>query len=625
MKSLHIRLTLITLVAMVVGVVGTAAIIQYTRKDVQLKKMERDIITQLKLVRYLASFERMPYVNNTKIVNDYKQRAQMLKKIMCLNVTFVSEDGTIISDRNESTINTNNSSIPSELLCLSSDQSPQAVVKYNPLTKTNVLYIAMVVNTPQKNVSERRQSNCKIYMCVSTNVQHLYRDSYDKRIIVCLVSSVFIAIICFVIYRVVQGIATSLEHITKVAYRIATLNYEHRVYLNRNDQIGRLGHAINCMADSLQMQLKTIRENESLLQSVLQNMTSGIFMINDEHNIVLINREAERMLGVPASRVINKKYAVLKHHVELVHMIERCLKAREHTQAEVVLFGLEDKQVQIDGVIMFGQKKNYRGILFLLQDVTAIRRLESMRSEFVCNVSHEFKTPLAAVKGFAETLLNGEIQDEETVKLFLQIICDEGERLNRLSGNILELSQIESKLVPLNCSAIEVEPFLCNIVRTLHNLSQKKQVYIQVQAFPNLWMEADEDKLKQIFLNLISNGIDYTSEGGYVTIQVTVLEHNCKEYVQFLIIDNGIGISSEHLAHIFERFYRVDNRSSRVSGGTGLGLYIVRHLVDLHGGTVFVQSKLGVGTTFTVQLPVIQTTDNEIDKEIVYEFSANGN
>jgi two-component system phosphate regulon sensor histidine kinase PhoR len=226
-----------------------------------------------------------------------------------------------------------------------------------------------------------------------------------------------------------------------------------------------------------------------------------------------------------------------------------------------------------------------------------------MRSEFVANVSHELKTPIAAVKGFAETLLGGAVKDEETARSFLQIIFDESERLNRLIGDILELSKIESRRVPLMFSPIELESFAAKTFTLLEPEANRKHITLHCKVESGLYVEADEDRLRQIIMNLLANGINYTPDGGRVTLSVLAPDN---DHIRFQISDTGIGIPKKDLSRIFERFYRVDKARSRSSGGTGLGLSIVKHLVELHKGTVSVTSTVGVGTTFTIDLPVIQ-------------------
>lgn len=230
-----------------------------------------------------------------------------------------------------------------------------------------------------------------------------------------------------------------------------------------------------------------------------------------------------------------------------------------------------------------------------------------MRSEFVANVSHELKTPVAAVKGFAETLLGGGVKDEKTARSFLQIIYDENERLNRLIGDILELSKIESKRVQLDCSPVHIIEFFDSVLGTISKVAEKKSISLNVEVPEELFIEADEDKLRQIFMNLLSNAINYTHEGGSVKVYVkNILKPDGSENVQFTVTDTGMGIPKKDLPRIFERFYRVDKARSRSSGGTGLGLSIVKHLIDLHHGVISVKSDLGIGSSFIIELPLLQ-------------------
>jgi two-component system phosphate regulon sensor histidine kinase PhoR len=246
----------------------------------------------------------------------------------------------------------------------------------------------------------------------------------------------------------------------------------------------------------------------------------------------------------------------------------------------------------------------------VLHDITAIRRLEKVRSEFVANVSHELKTPVAAVKGFAETLLAGAMNDPEIAKSFLQIIYDESERLNRLIGDILELSKVESKRVPLLFSPVHLNSFVRKTLDMMQSSAVKKDISLDMQVDPELYMEADEDRLRQIMINLLSNGINYTPEGGKVKVQVeevTAAGDGGEDKIRITISDTGIGIPKKDLPRIFERFYRVDKARSRSSGGTGLGLSIVKHLVELHKGSIRVESDIGLGSKFILDLPVIQS------------------
>jgi two-component system phosphate regulon sensor histidine kinase PhoR len=409
-------------------------------------------------------------------------------------------------------------------------------------------------------------------------------------------------------FRIAHNLTRPLEKITRVAHQISNMNYRSRVNIRNRDEIGQLGQAINTMADSLQLQVNRILEDEGRLKSVLENMMSGVVMIDSEERIVLLNRSAEEFFGFSSEELLGKPYDQAKQQFEFTQMIGECFESHEHIRDEIIFYFPEERILEVNLSPMSHVDGEWAGVLIVLHDITAMRRLERMRSEFVANVSHELKTPIAAVKGFAETLLAGALNDKETAKSFLQIIFDESERLNRLIGDILELSKIESKRIPMHFSPVEMKSFAARQLHMLKAEADKKRIELSMQVDDDIYIEADEDRLRQIVINLLSNGINYTPEGGKVKVQVEpIAVHPDVDYerVRIVISDTGMGIPKKDLPRIFERFYRVDKARSRSSGGTGLGLSIVKHLVELHKGTISVESEVGIGSRFTIELPVI--------------------
>lgn len=422
---------------------------------------------------------------------------------------------------------------------------------------------------------------------------------------------IILLVTAVIAYRISQNLTGPLEKITRVAYQITNMNYRARVTIPNRDEIGQLGQAINKMSESLQYQMNQIQENERRLKSVLDNMISGVVMIDRDGKIVLMNRAAEEQLGLTSAELLGQTFTSAKTQYELTKLIRDCLERREHIRDEVVFYYPQERTLDIHLVPMTGAAEEWVGIVIAMHDISAIRRLERMRSEFVANVSHELKTPIAAVKGFAETLLGGAVNDPATAKSFLQIIYDESERLNRLIGDTLDLSKIESKRVPLNCSPIELQTFVKRTFHMMATEAAKKRVSLEAKVPSDMYLEADEDRLRQIFINLLSNGITYSHDEGRVRViaEPIVLDPAMpEEYerIRITVEDFGVGIPKKDLPRIFERFYRVDKARTRVSGGTGLGLSIVKHLVELHKGTIRVESTVGMGTKFIVELPVLQ-------------------
>lgn len=563
-------------------------------KNSHIIVLEENMTREIKLLSNTLEF---PLTKNKDAVQFYTNEAQEIGKLIDSRVTFIEHDGTVIGDSEKDPLHMDNHSHRKEIAEASKDGVGHAI-RYSSSIGQNMLYVA----TPVKVGNEFDG-----YIRLSVSLESIDNGLQQGWMLMAMWLIILFVIAGLISFRMATSLTLPLEKIIKVARRISQIDYDARVQLERHDEVGQLGNAINAMADSLQNQVKRIRDNEDLIQSVLDNMTSGILMIDVKGNIAVINPAAEEMLKVKSVHVLGKSFTEMKQHYELSKVFKEGISQRIPIHEERSLYYPEEKLMRIDGVPMLDEEGSYKGILFLLQDVSAIRRLENMRSEFVANVSHELKTPIAAVKGFAETLLGGGVTDEKTARAFLQIIYDESERLNRLISDILDLSKIESKRIPMDYSPVHLSSFFTSVLETMNTMADKKGISLERDIPDDLFVEADEDKLRQIFINLLSNAINYTQEGGRVKLTVRHLEHdNDEDRVQFTVMDTGLGIPKKDLPRIFERFYRVDKARSRGSGGTGLGLSIVKHLVDMHKGRLSVESELNIGSSFIVELPFIQ-------------------
>ncbi|MDT3425192.1 two-component system phosphate regulon sensor histidine kinase PhoR [Paenibacillus forsythiae] len=594
MKPFRVRLALILMTLIGISMVGAGFTMAHLFRNSHVTALEDHMSREINLLAGTMEFRDM---NAPDAIDYYTGQAHSIGKLTSSRVTFITIKGKVIGDSEKNPQLMDNHSNREEEIIAAKDGIGRAI-RYSDTLMRNMLYVA------QRVMSENGSFNGYIRLSLSLDtveqgVSRAWTIMAGGLVVLFIVAAV-------VSYRVALSLTSPLEQITRVARRITDLDYDARVSLKRKDEIGQLASAINVMADSLQTQLRTIRDNENLLQSVLDNMTSGILLVNERGEIALLNKAAEKMLDVDADDLVGRSFRELKRHYELTRILEDGLSRREPVHEERSFYNSGERIMRLDGVPMT-QDESYQGMLFLLQEVTEIRRLERMRSEFVANVSHELKTPVAAVKGFAETLLGGGVKDERTVNSFLQIIYDENERLNRLIGDILELSKIESKRVQLECSPVHLASFFDSLLETMSKVAEKKSISLSADVPEELFIEGDEDKLRQIFLNLLSNAISYTHEGGNVKVRaVNRQKADGKETVVFTVTDTGIGIPRKDLPRIFERFYRVDKARSRSSGGTGLGLSIVKHLMDLHHGTISVESDLGIGSTFTLELPLLQ-------------------
>src|SRR5690625_3578368 len=236
-----------------------------------------------------------------------------------------------------------------------------------------------------------------------------------------------------------------------------------------------------------------------------------------------------------------------------------------------------------------------KGAVLVLYDITEFKNLELMRKDFVANVSHELKTPITSIKGFAETLLDGALQDRETLKKFLTIIFEESNRLQLLIEDLLILSRLEQDEFKLSSTLVNIDNILKEIIPIINFQAEEKQITFNVEAQDSIKLTADYKKLKQVFINLLTNAISYTPNHGEVTLKIDEKD-NC---IRIKVIDTGIGIDTRIVPRIFERFYRGDKDRSRNTGGTELGVAIIKHIIELHHGKIKVDSELNKGSTST--------------------------
>lgn len=400
--------------------------------------------------------------------------------------------------------------------------------------------------------------------------------------------------------RFTREITQPIEEITNVARKLSLNKYETRMKNIPKGDIGQLASAINTMADNLERQMEKIRENEQRLSGILTQMGSGVLLIGENRKINLANRATEQLLDVRANQIIGKPHIEVGKSIGLSRLIEKCFETGEAIREEVYLYYPGERILDAHLAPNMDEHNKVIGVITVLHDITEIRRLERMRSEFVANVSHELRTPITAVKGFAETLLDGALKDEKTATSFLKIIYDESDRLHRLINDILDLSKMEQRNLPLAVEKLDLVRLVKETAEMLKILMKEKSLtFHEPTGEDEVYMEGDRHRIQQIIVNLMTNAIHYTPEGGHIRIDAA----NAGDNVLLKVSDTGIGISEKELPRIFERFYRVDRARSRHSGGTGLGLSIVKHLVEMHHGSISVESKSGVGTTFAITFP----------------------
>ncbi|EJO7007738.1 PAS domain-containing protein [Listeria monocytogenes] len=414
-----------------------------------------------------------------------------------------------------------------------------------------------------------------------------------------LIFGIALVIIAAISVFIARKITRPVREIIEVSTDLANHKYDSRIHGKISGELQDLSISVNTLAESLETQMFEIKQNEQRLNAIVQNLVSGVMLINVDKQVILTNRTMYQILG--ETEITGKPFYEVIKSFALSQLIEGTFETKTIQQKEIILYFPREMILDASVSPILGENGEITGIILLLHDITQIRHLENVRSEFVTNVSHELKTPVTALKGFAETLLDGAMYDEVLLKKFLTIIKEESDRLHRLIMDILALSRIEQNPVAENVELVDVDEVIEQSARTIFEMATEKNIRVTIpeKTSASVMIETDRDKLQQIIINLLSNAINYTPVDGKV--EVKLIEQEAEVIIE--VTDNGIGIPAKDIDRVFERFYRVDKARSRHSGGTGLGLSIVKHLVENCGGRIEVESQEEVGSTFRVTLP----------------------
>lgn len=413
-----------------------------------------------------------------------------------------------------------------------------------------------------------------------------------------------IAITCAVVAALAlflsRTITTPLRELIRGVSAVKDGDLGHEVAVSSRDEIGELGATFNAMSNRLAKTMREITEERAKTDAILSNMADGVVATDANDRVFLFNRAASSIFDKAPSDVLGRPLIEVIPNHEVKSAFDDASDSGFVTR-ELRIMAPVSRHLMVHTSRLEGDRKRAAGVVGVFQDITELKRLEQIRTEFVANVSHELRTPLTAIKGFVETLLDGAHDDPDARTRFLAIISRESERLEQLISDLLDLSRIESGRLRPSLRPTDLGQVVESVFACVSSRAAEQRIALINDVPPDLpKVPADPDLIRQVIMNLVDNSLKYTREGGTVTVCATVVDDSAEVSVS----DNGIGIASYHLPRVFERFYRVDKARSRELGGTGLGLSIVKHIVESHGGTVRIASKIGEGTTVTFALPL---------------------
>ncbi|MBF0117495.1 MAG: HAMP domain-containing protein [Desulfobacterales bacterium] len=463
-----------------------------------------------------------------------------------------------------------------------------SAIRYSSTLKSDLMYVAVPLLKDGKIVGFLRTS-------LPINYISKALTSLQKNIMIWGFFIVFFAgIISLIISRYISH---PLEEMKEGAKRFADGDLKYKLSLPKTEELSSLASTMNMMAKELDDRMNTVIRNQNELKAVLASMTEGVIAVDMDEKIININNEASHMFDINLSKSANLSIYEVIRNVDLQTFVKDVLFAGTFKEKDI---RSEKSILNARCTPICDSSANRIGALIVLNDVTQMRQLETMRKDFVANVSHELKTPLTAIKGFVETLKECFKEDLEQAEYFLEIIEKHVNRLNAIIDDLLNLSKIEleDERKKIKFTQTQLLSVLKEAIQICEAKAIDKKIKINLVCDKNIFVKIDSCLMEQAFINLIDNAIKYNNGEGI--IEVCVKYENGELIIS--IKDQGIGIPKEHLPRIFERFYRVDKARSRKLGGTGLGLSIVKHIVIAHGGQIKVASELNKGSIFTIYL-----------------------
>jgi len=399
-----------------------------------------------------------------------------------------------------------------------------------------------------------------------------------------------------------RALSNRIRKLREFSTRVAHGDFRPLHSENKHDELSSLADTLNRTAVRLDGTIRALTEEREQSAAILSSMDEGVVVVDSGQNVIFCNESFRRAVGTPGADYKGKHLIELARRLDIAPLFQNTLRDGEIVRGEVTArFKRQKNYAVTTAPIRSGD--SISGAVMVLHDISEIRRMERARRDFTANVSHEFSTPLAIIQGFAETLMDGALDDAENGRRFSKIIYEQSLRLNRLTDDLLKLSQIEAGRFGAELQPTDVGAILESCVESTRALimSGQKDLTLELEYPPSLpLLRADARSIEEIIQNLLGNAIRYTPGGGRICVKVAVADGE----MILSVADTGIGISVNDQLRIFERFYRVDAARSRESGGTGLGLSIVKHLVEFHDGRVDVESEIGCGATFRVFLPL---------------------
>lgn len=581
-RSIQWRITIWFVLLAIVSMVTLGAYLTNFVRTSELDNLRSELENEARITAE-ASLSSFGEQNET---GDLDVLAKKLGGQIGARITIIARDGTVLGDsqENPSTME-NHATRPEVRDALASGLGEST--RYSITLGEKMMYVAVPIIDNDEVLGIARVA------LPLTQVQ----DSLNSVIISIVIAIAITAILVILAAWLIARMTTHpIRELTRASQKIAAGEFGHRITVATKDESGQLAHAFNEMSLNLKRLVETISEDRAKLMSILDNMADGVILTDIEGNIVLTNQTAQRLFGISGENAKAKPLIEVVREHELNDILKSCL---ETGQEQIVQFDsvISNKFFRAIAILIDQEKQG--GALVLIQDLTELKGLQTMRRELVGNISHEFRTPLAGIKAMVETLQGGAINDRTTASDFLNRIEAEVDRLAQLVSELTELSRIETGKSELKLEPVNMNLLIEEVIAQLKPQAARQKLSFHKKLLPGLpAIQADKERIRQVIVNLMHNAIKFNRSGGSIITATEAFEDS----VLVEISDTGIGITEKDLPRIFERFYKTDK--SRAGQGSGIGLAIAKHIVEAHGGEIKVRSDEGKSSTFSFKLPI---------------------
>ena len=578
-RSIRWRIGLVFAVLIIACIGGLGAYLSHLTRSDHLGTLRTQLTDQARLIGDIST----PYLTGNQTEN-LEALAQRLGAQIGARITIINKDGVALADSEEDPATLDNHSNRPEVMDALSKGSGSSI-RYSATLGYNMMYAAIPITSNGEVVGIARVALPLTQ--IDKSLEHLNRII----IIGAIIASVIAILLAFQILRITTE---PVKKLTQLSRKMSQGELDQEIKITSRDEVGELARAFNQMAGRLKEMVALVTNERDRMATILSNIDDAIFMVDSGSKVTTMNQAAEKIFQTQANKALGHTFIEIVRDHELNEMLQHCLSTGKQ-QTGAVEIKPKKQLLFMAATPLSGDS----GCLVHIRDVTELRRLEMVRQDFISNISHELRTPIASVKALAETLNEGAIEDQAVAKDFLSRINVEADKLAQMVQELGELSRIESGEAPLQKRHINIADAIEHAVDRLKAQSDRAGLNLDINIPPALpKVMADEARVEQVLVNLIHNATKFTPSGGKISISAKARDND----ILVSVADTGIGIPLDDLPRIFERFYKADK--SRSGGGTGLGLAIAKHIAEAHGGRIWVESVEGKGSTFSFTLPL---------------------